>query len=192
MPTYPSIHLFIYSSIHPSIYPPNQLSIHPPTHLPIFPSTHPSLHLSLHPPIHPFIYPPIPPSVHPSIPPSIHLPTYPSIYPSAPPSIQVLDFPLGAGHTRAHKDPQGSLGPLPFVYLFVCLHIFTSFCFLPLKALCKICLTYKPWYPSWCLDLVKHLESQFNYCVESTVVTIVIRGTPWLNNLPLNKEKEHF
>ena len=119
LPTRPST----YPSIHSSIYLPSQLSSHP--------ATHPPIHFSLPPPIHPFIYPPNPPSIHSSI--------NPPIYPSALHSIQVLGFPL---RCRAHKGP--SVLFLLFIYVFVCLYIFISFCFLPLKALCKIRLTYTP------------------------------------------------
>ena len=138
LPIHPSTYSSTHPSIHPSIHLPTQPTIHPSTHLP----THLSIYLPIYPLIPSSSYSSIYLSTCPSICPSVHLPTYPSIYPSAPPSIQVLDFPLGAGHTRVHKGP--SVFFLLFIYLFVCLHIFTSFCFLPLKALCKICLTYTP------------------------------------------------
>ena len=109
-------------------------------------------------------------SVHPSTHPSTHLLIPPSLPFLVPPSSQVPDFPL---RRRAQKGPQGgALGPLSFHFFF---SFPTSFCFLPLKELCKVChLTCTMSYPFWCLVLVNHLRSECNYRVVFMVVTIAI------------------
>ena len=83
VPTYPSIHLFIYSSIHSSIH----LSIHPSTHPANYPSIHPPTHPSFHPPTHPSTYPSILLFIHLFIHLSLHLSIHPSLHPSIYPPI---------------------------------------------------------------------------------------------------------